>query len=183
MTARLYRGEKEYDFDRKEKSQLKRQAHSTNHSSMASQQRNGTGYTVEYLEKLLDDDNLEAETLELVNVMLNKNWVLSQLKSAEVEEFKWLKRLLKLKIFGMHPPEGSPIQGEYRKFIFDDQGDALSPLSQRQRNEIDQLLMTVFAQDTRSRDGWQQEQIGKTTQVSEYKDNSKSESKGLFSFR
>lgn len=166
--------------------QRSRQAHGINQRANTEKMTQGGGpFTPEYLEKILEDDhNLTEDTLELMSGMLSRTWKLANLSEANVEEFKWLKRALKKKIFAAHPQQGSPVQGEYRKFIFDDPSDGLQPLNQRQKWEIDQLLMSLLATDTRSEDMKQQEMFGRTTQVSEHREPDRNnDNGGIFSFR
>lgn len=178
-TARI---ERQKELDRQQ--QRKLNAHSTSHKSNRQQQESGGMFSVEYLDKLLEDDHhIQSETLEKLSILLNKNWSISNLSDANIEETKWLRRAIKKQLFAMHPLPQSPIQGEYRSYLFDDPRDKLEALTQIEKMEIKQLLLTLEVMTTRSKDGWQQDQLSKSISVSEYRDSQPDrESGGLFPF-
>jgi len=92
---------------------------------------------------------------------------LGNLSDAEVHEYRWLARVLRLEIEALHPNENSVFRGAVRAVAFDDRGDALPSLSEQDLVIIEQFLMAVIARATRGKDGWQQEMFNKTITASE----------------
>ncbi len=118
----------------------------------------------EYLKELTKYD-LDPATEKLMANLLSPDFVLGNLKDAEVKEVRWLARVTALAIQRMHPPEGSAYTGEARKYYLDTKY-ALKPLSDHEINLINQALLDFFLRITRSRDGWQQDQISQQMKVS-----------------
>lgn len=134
----------------------------------------------EYL-KELTKHNLDPATERLMQNLLGPDFVLGNLKDPEVNEVRWLARVTALAIQRMHPPEGSAYTGEARKYYLDTEY-ALKPLSDHEINQINQALLAYFLRITRSRDGWQQDQISQQMKVSKREeDDEDSGYGGLFS--
>lgn len=131
----------------------------------------------EYLRELTQHD-LDEHSLALMENMFSQDFVLSNLKDAEVTEIKWLARIIAMKIKRMHPPPESVVSGESRKVFFDDTGDGLSPLSPHQENLIDQAVLEFLTRPTRSRDGWQQDEISKQVRVSRTEEDDDDDERG-----
>lgn len=121
----------------------------------------------------LVESGVDQATVSRLRHMLSKDFVLANSIDAEVTEAKWLSRNLVKKLEAVHPPKGSVVQGEYRKFLLDDPGDGLRPISDAKLHEIHQMIMAINSRHTRGRDGWQQEQRSKQTNVSVMEDNRK----------
>jgi hypothetical protein len=120
----------------------------------------------EYLESLTDHD-LDENTLDTLQNLLSKDFVLGNLEEAEKDELKWLFRSVKRRVVAMHPPEESYVQGDYRKFLHDDPSDGFQSLSDAEKEGIWHIIVGVHARVTRSVEGWQQEEFGKVYAVSE----------------
>lgn len=133
----------------------------------------------EYLSRLVDS-GLNQESANLLKELLTRDLVLSNLESAEVNEVRWLTRLIQKKVHAMHPPEGSVMQGQYRAFLSDDEGDNLSALDDRQRVLIDQTVMVVVSRVARSKKGWQQEEMSKVYAVSENRKDNEEKGRRIF---
>lgn len=136
----------------------------------------------EYLEELTSA-GVPEETAKHMRELLSEDFVLGNLRDEEVQEIRWLARELQKEVEWMHPSEQSVVQGEYRKFLYDDPDDGLSSLSDKQEVKIGEFILDVFARVSRGRDGWQQEEMGKHYTVSEMKDPDSGSSGlgGLFS--
>lgn len=133
----------------------------------------------EYLEAVIEDQ-LDDATVGMLRNMTSPDFILSNLENAEITEIKKLRRITYKKVVAAHPHPDAIMQGDLREQVYDD-GDALKPLSQNQKVLIDQYIRGAFARLARSRDGFQQEQFGKTISASERKD-SDSDDGGMFSF-
>lgn len=125
----------------------------------------------EYLRELTEHE-LDEHTLKLMSNMFSQDFVLANLTDAGENEVKWLARNVAMKIKRMHPPSESVISGESRKVFNDDPSDALKPLSPHQENLVDQAVLEFFVRLSRSRDGWQQDEISKQIRVSRTEDES-----------
>lgn len=136
----------------------------------------------EYLEELTSA-GVPKETAKHLGELLSEDFVLGNLRDEEVQEIRWLARELQKEAEWMHPSDDSVVQGEYRKFLYDDVDDGLSALSDQQEVKIGEFILDVFARVSRGRDGWQQEEMGKHYTVSEMKDGQSSSGGlgGLFS--
>jgi len=119
-----------------------------------------------YIDKMTGHQ-LEQGTIDLLSNLLDQDFMLGNLSDAEVHEYRWLVRVLRLEIEALHPNEDSIWQGRLRAVAFDDPSDALPSLSEQDLSIIEQFLMGVIARATRGKDGWQQEMFNKTIQASE----------------
>jgi hypothetical protein len=119
-----------------------------------------------YIDKMTGHQ-LEQGTIDLLSNLLDQDFMLGNLSDAEVHEYRWLVRVLRLEIEALHPNEDSIWQGRLRAVAFDDPTDALPSLSEQDLSIIEQFLMGVIARATRGKDGWQQEMFNKTIQASE----------------
>jgi len=115
----------------------------------------------------MTDHELNQGTVDILSNLLDRDFMLGNLSDAEVHEYRWLARVLRLEIEALHPNEDSVFQGAVRAVAFDDRADALPSLSEQDLAIIEQFLMAVIARATRGKDGWQQEMFNKTIQASE----------------
>jgi hypothetical protein len=126
----------------------------------------GEGMDRTYINEMTDHE-LDQGTVDILSNLLDRDFMLGNLSDAEVHEYRWLARVLRLEIEALHPHEDSVFQGPLRAVAFDDRGDALPSLSEQDLAIIEQFLMAVIARATRGKDGWQQEMFNKTIQASE----------------
>lgn len=119
----------------------------------------------EYLEAVIQDE-LDNATVGMLRNMTSPDFILSNLKDAEINEIKKLREITLKKIYAAHPHPRAAMQGERRQQVYKD-GAKLKPLTQNQKALIDQYVRGAFARVARSREGFQQEQFGKTISASE----------------
>jgi len=116
-----------------------------------------------WMREILDTDDLEdrlqENTIKKIQGMINKQWMLGNLSPAEVHDRVYKLEVMKIKIKGEHPPPESAIVGPMRAVVYDDEIEDLMPLSSQERNTIDQIIVTLQNMVTRSRDGFEREQI------------------------
>ena len=117
--------------------------------------------------KEMTDHSLEQGTIDILSNLLDRDFMLGNLSDAEVHEYRWLVRVLRLEVESLHPNEDSIWKGRTRAVAFDDRKDALPSLSEQDLSIIEQFLMGVISRATRGKDGWQQEMFNKTIQASE----------------
>jgi len=115
----------------------------------------------------MTDHQLEEGTVNILSNLLDQDFMLGNLTEAEIHEYRWLARVMKLEVESLHPNEDSIWQGELREVAFDEPGDNLTALSPKDKAVIEQFLMAVISRATRGRDGWQQEMFNKTITASE----------------
>jgi hypothetical protein len=115
----------------------------------------------------MTDHELDQGTVDILSNLLDRDFMLGNLSDAEVHEYRWLARVLRLEIEALHPHEASVYRDATRAVAFDDRDDALPSLSEQDLSIIEQFLMAVIARATRGKDGWQQEMFNKTIQASE----------------
>ncbi len=124
----------------------------------------------------LTDDELDEATLRLMSNLFSQDFLLSNLTDAEVKEIKWLARPISRTIKGMHPHHESAAQGQYRELVFGD--DSLEALTPYQETLIDQAVLDFLTRPPRSREGWQQDELAKSYNVSKVEDDSSDAEKG-----
>lgn len=137
----------------------------------------------EYLDKLTEH-GLEPRTAEYLTNLLSPDFVMSKITEAEKEEMRWLVRQQAEKIKAMHPPARSPVAGDRRRALYDDENAVLEPLDDRQIQLLEMAVWDVFFRVARSVGGWQQKELSSQYNVSRV-DNENEESgsrlRGLFS--
>lgn len=119
----------------------------------------------EYLEKVIED-NLDPATVGMLRNMTSADFILSNFNDAEINEIKKLREITYKKVVAAHPSPRATMQGDVRAQVYDD-GKKLKPLDQNQKVLVDQYIRGAFARLVRSREGFQQEQFGKTISASE----------------
>jgi hypothetical protein len=115
----------------------------------------------------MTDHELDQGTVDILSNLLDRDFMLGNLSDAEVHEYRWLARVLRLEIEALHPNENSIFEDGVRMVAFDDRNDKLPSLSEQDLTIIEQFLMAVISRATRGKDGWQQEMFNKTIQASE----------------
>jgi hypothetical protein len=115
----------------------------------------------------MTDHELDQGTVDILSNLLDRDFMLGNLSDAEVHEYRWLARVLRLEIEALHPNENSIFEDNVRMVAFDDRNDKLPSLSEQDLTIIEQFLMAVISRATRGKDGWQQEMFNKTIQASE----------------
>jgi hypothetical protein len=138
-----------------------------------------------WMREILDTEDLEEIlqpwTIEKIQAMLNKQWVLSNLTDAETHDRVYKLGVMKIKILGEHPPEESQIKREFRAFLYDDPTENLGELTPQERNTVDQIIMTLQTMVARSRDGFERKQINTRIGRTESESSGSESSDGAFS--
>jgi hypothetical protein len=150
------------DAERREEQRVEQQ-HQMN---LNASQAQGTGMDRTYINEMTDHE-LDQGTIDIMSNLLDRDFMLGNLSDAEVHEYRWLARVIRLEIEALHPSEDSIFTGDLRAAAFDDPNDALPALSEQDLSIIEQFLMGVIARATRGKDGWQQEMFNKTISASE----------------
>lgn len=147
-----------------------RQERQQEHLTMLSQPvDDGTEMDEAYIDKMTGS-RLEQGTINLLSNLLSEDFVLGNFSQAEVHEFRWLARVIRLEVEALHPHEESVWTGEFRKVAFDQPMQALKPLDDAELAIIEQYIMGVISRATRGKDGWQQEMFNKTITATERRD-------------
>jgi hypothetical protein len=125
-----------------------------------------------YIDKVTNSQ-LQQGTVDILANLLSKDFVLGNLSEAEVHEHRWLTRELTLEVEAMHPRPNSMWRGRFRQVAAGREREALDPLDDAQKTTMQQFIQGVIARATRSRDGWQQEEVNKSYRVSERREPDK----------
>jgi hypothetical protein len=128
----------------------------------------------------LVEAGVPEDTVFHLRSLLSRDFVLSNLSEAEVHEMRWLARNLALRVFAIHPSKKSHMTGSYRQWVFDEPNQGLSPLSDGQRAKIRSFILAYIARVSRSKAGWQQEELSRQYQVSEMRTDSDDDDGGWF---
>jgi len=143
----------------------------------AQQQAPGWNERREYLEAIIEDE-LDNATVGMLRNMTSPDFILSNFNDAEINEIKKLREITLKKVRAAHPDGDAVMQGELRAQVYDD-GAKLSSLTANQKALIDQYIRGAFALHVRSREGFQQEQFGKTSSASETRSEGSDSSGGI----
>lgn len=121
---------------------------------------------------------LNEYEVDKIRGMLNKQWILSNLSDAQTHD-RWYKlEVMKYKVYGSFPPKESVIQGPLRAFLYDNEHEHLSALTQEQRNVIDQLILTLQNMVTRSKEGFERKQTNTSIARTENNRNGEEDANG-----
>jgi hypothetical protein len=156
----LIRNGKSDDEVRQE--QRDEQLHQMNLSAAGADEPMDEGYIRETI-----DSELQDPTVDMLSNLMSRDFLLANFSDAEIHEYRWLTRVMIKEVEAFHPNPDSLFTGEVRAAAFDDKNQNLSPLSERQKAEIEQFVMDVTARATRGKQGWQQEMYNKTITASE----------------
>lgn len=104
-----------------------------------------------------EGEHEQTRTVAKLQNLLARDWVLSNLTEAQEHDARYKLEVLRVKITGIHPPEGG-ITGPTRAFLMDNPEEELEPLTQQERLLIDELIETLKTRFARSRGGFEREQ-------------------------
>jgi len=105
------------------------------------------------------EDQLQPHTITKIQATLNKQWIVSNLTDAETHDRTYWLEVMKYKIQGDHPPEATVVRGPLRAYLFNDPQAELQPLTAQERNAVEQVIEGLKNMVTRSRGGFEREQI------------------------
>lgn len=151
------------------------QSHLQNLSASQSEQPMDRAYINE-----MTNHDLQDPTVDMLSNLLDQDFMLGNLQEAEVHEYRWLARVMKLEIESLHPSSDSVLQGAVRAAAFDDEDESIEALSAKEKATIEQFLMATISRATRGRDGWQQEMFNKTITASERREVGDEDDGGLW---
>jgi hypothetical protein len=146
---------------------------------MAAQQETGPQLNDDHFQELVES-GVPRDTVSHIRSLLSRDFVLSNLSEAEVNENRWLARNLALRVFALHPSKESHLHGQWRQFVLDEPEQSLKPLTDSQRAKIHSFIMAFIARVARSKSGWQQEELSRQYQVSEMRTDDGDDSGGWF---
>ena len=158
---------------------FERGVHRDLHGQMAADHEPGPQMNEDHFQELVEA-GVPEDTVFHLRSLLSRDFVLSNLSEAEVHEMRWLARNLALRVFAIHPSKKSHMTGTYRQWVFDEQNQALTPLSDGQRAKIRSFILAYIARVSRSKAGWQQEELSRQYQVSEMRTDSDDDEGGWF---
>jgi len=158
---------------------FERGVHRDLQGQMAAEQETGPQLNEDHFQELVEA-GIPDDTVFHLRSLLSRDFVLSNLSEAEVHEMRWLARNLALRVFAIHPSKKSHMTGTYRQFVFDEQNQALTALSDGQRAKIRSFILAYIARVSRSKGGWQQEELSRQYQVSEMRTEDVDDDGGWF---
>lgn len=125
----------------------------------------------DYIDSITESE-LTQGTISLLTNLASKDFVLANLDEAEVHEHRWLTRIVRMEVESLHPHEDSMWQGRFRQLAAGEADQALTALSESEKTIIQQYIQGVIARASRSKDGFQQEKMNESINVSERRDRS-----------
>jgi len=159
------------------RSEMRAEQHEQMNLSQAQQMTPGYGERREYLDRVIEDE-LDDATVGMLRNMTSADFILSNFNDAEINEIKKLREITFKMVVAAHPSQKAAMQGERRAKVYED-GKKLKPLDSNQEVLIKEYLRGAFARLVRSRDGFQQEQLGKTISESVTHTDSGDDSGGI----
>lgn len=105
----------------------------------------------------ISDSDLNSDARNLLENLVSKDFIFANLTQEEVTEFKFELMLFRKKFYTLHPSQESVIEGEFRRYVYDDEGNTLTSLTQQEKLIVDQFFKGVFQRVTRAREMKQQE--------------------------
>jgi hypothetical protein len=111
-----------------------------------------------YLREVIRDE-LDEETVEAIQNLTSRNFVLGQIGEDREHEITWLVRNMVDLVKAQFPPPESSIRGEYRAALLEDDRDQKQPLKPYQERLIEQAVWAFLFDISRSKDGFQQEKL------------------------
>jgi len=158
---------------------FERGVHRDLQGQMAAEQEPGPELTEDHFQELVEA-GVPEDTVFQLRSLLSRDFVLSNLSEAEIHEMRWLARNLALRVFAIHPSKKSHLTGTYWQWVFDEPNQELKPLSDGQRAKIRSFILAYIARVSRSKAGWQQEELSRQYQVSEMRTDSDDDEGGWF---
>lgn len=131
-----------------------------------------------------DSSDLQEVTIAKLQSMLSRQWILSNLTEAQEHDIRYKLEVMKIKIYGTHPMDGSSMTGATRAFLYDDPMEDLLPLTQQERLLVDEVIETIKAMVTRGRAGFERKQMNTSiaqTESHQKKEGDNGSGLGLFS--
>jgi hypothetical protein len=139
---------------------MDRQRDNALHQNMENRARDDGQVSQAWLREITDHQ-LDGATEKLMQNLLTQDMLLGNLQDAEATEIKWLMRELSEEVKRMHPDSNCSVVGAARSAYLDEHKEGLKPLSNIQEQLIDQAVLVILTDITRSKDGFQQEQFSK----------------------
>lgn len=105
----------------------------------------------------ITDSDLHPDSRGLLRNLISKDFIFANLTNEEVTEFKYKLELKRKKFYTMHPSQESIVEGTFRAYVYADQGNTLTSLSQQEKLVVDQYFEGIWMRVTRARRMKQQE--------------------------
>lgn len=159
---------------------MEEQSKQERHMAMQSQPDDHNLGLDDYMQMIRSD--ISGETLEILDMLIAKDFALGNLSEADINELKWLREITKIELQCIHPDEHTAMQGEVRELVYTNNGKEdvealpLEPLSEYERLRIDEILRAAHLMASRSKGGFQWDQVAKSYSVSEIRDQDDDES-------
>ena len=129
---------------------------------------------MDYVREITQNE-LPERTYHYLRVFMTLDFVMSNLKRAEVHEIKYLALIEAKRIIMAHPHDECLLSGEFGKEFYGLDTEVLQALRWDQEAMIQHLAVDVHVRVARSRDGWQQDKINESLNV--HRDDTQREEK------
>lgn len=136
----------------------------------------------EYLEAIMQTD-ISPASIRMLRNMTSRSFILSYLNEAEVHEIKALRKITLKKILAAHPDDKAVMRGERRVDVYGEDAMDLKPLSDTQLVLMRQYIRASIADVARSKQGFQQTEIGKVSTESVKKNIDENDSGGVLPWK
>lgn len=156
--------------------QRRQQMHSANLSHAGQPEQSSRER--DFLKELVESD-ADPNLSDHLDLLGKKDLPLANYREEDNHENLWITRAIHKMWEDMHPPPESVLQGDWRKFLMDDEHEGFSSVDGASALEIEQFIQIIApSRATRGRRGWQQEQLDKSIRVSETREQTDDDDRG-----
>jgi hypothetical protein len=126
----------------------------------------------------LGDTGISQPVQSSIADLLSEDYVFANIKTSDREYARLLSKNIVHFVKCEHPPEDSHLTGGARAALTGDMDDKVEPMSKREQNKVESLLLGMFFRTSRSIDGWQQDKLTEQIQTRRVEDNRERQSEG-----
>jgi hypothetical protein len=119
----------------------------------------------------LGDTGISKPKQDSIADLLSEDYVFANIKTQDREYARLLAENVVLFAKCRHPPEDSHVSGSARAVMTGDVDDTIEPMTTREQNQVESLLLGMFFRTSRSVDGWQQDKLTEQIQTRRVEDN------------
>jgi hypothetical protein len=134
----------------------------------------------EMVETIIQTGITTEELPEEVENLLAKDLPLTNIDKGDREYIRLLAENIALYAKEKRPPQESNVVGDVGAALLEEPDYANSPFSEKQLNNIESSLITLFTRASRGKGGWQQDKISEEIQTRRVED-AREEEEGRFS--
>jgi hypothetical protein len=147
---------------------------------MSKSRSTGVDASEEEMVKTIIETGITTEELpEEVENLLAKDLPLTNIDKGDRKYIRLLSENIALYAKEKRPPQESNVVGDVGAALLEEPDYANSPFSEKQLNNIQSSLITLFTRASRGKGGWQQDKISEEIETQRVEDNRQEEESTL----